>query len=107
MAGWQVELVILPLSATGTLTFNTGLTGQPDNNYIFSGLPTVGGPSFPEPDRLVDFEATFPFETVSVPAAPGANLLKTAFDASVDALGTFGVFAVPGVGHSEWTDEVL
>ncbi len=107
LAGWQVELVIIPLGATGSLTFNTGLTGKPDDNYLFNGLSTIGGPSFPEADRLVDFEATFPFATVSVPAAPGANLLKTAFDASTDAFGTFGIFAVSGLGHSEWTDDKI
>lgn len=110
LAGWQVSLQIVPLGATGTLTFNPGLTGKPGSNYIFDGFPNIGGPNFSNPpglDTLVNFEATFPFATVSVPAAPGANLLKTAFDASADAVGTFGIFAVAGLGNSEWTDDTI
>ena len=110
MAGWQVLLQIVPLGASGNLTFNAGATGTPDDNYIFDGLAIVGGPDFTNPpgfDSLFYFEAPFPSATVSVPAAPGANLLKTAFDASVDAAGTFGIFAVSGNGNSEWTDETF
>lgn len=110
LAGWQVLLQIIPLGGIGTLSFNVGATGKPDDNYIFDGVPNIGGPNFAIPpglDSLFYFEATFPFATVNVPTAPGANLLKTAFDASADAFGTFGIFVVSGLGNSLWTDDAL
>ena len=39
-----------------------------------------------------------------MPTDPGAGLLDMTFVASPSALGTFGLFAVGGVGNSEWSD---
>lgn len=107
LAGWQVLLRIVPLEGKGTLRFQPAATGKPESDYIFAGLTTLGGPNFEVPpglDTLFNFAAPVQFTTVEVPTAPGANLFQTAFDASQDAYGSFGVFAVAGAGRSEWGD---
>lgn len=55
-------------------------------------------------DTLFAFDASFSVDGVEVPTAPGANLLSIEFDVSSDADGTFGLFAVAGLGNTEWSD---
>ena len=107
LSGWQFLLAIVPdAGAMGTVEFSVPIL-PPDYilNGVNFGLSTLISTDLNPNDRLFAFDFEFPsVGGQPVPTAPGAGLLELAFTASADAMGTFGVFAVPGLGNTEWTD---
>lgn len=106
--GWQTTLWILPLpGSTGTVGFNS--TAEP-LGYVFGNRRVyMEDLSFPlTNDGMLAFDANFAgalLPPVAVPGPPGLNLNALDFEASIDASGLFGVFAVGGQARSEWTDD--
>ncbi len=107
--GWQTTLLILPTGGTGSVDFNSSV--QP-SDYVFGtrGAFYSEDLSFPaNSDGMFAMDASLDgsFTPVPVPVSgpPGLNLLELDFSASLDASGSFGVFAVGGLGRSEWTDD--
>lgn len=104
LTGWQLSLEVRPDDgATGAVTF--GAPSLPPTNYILDSL-NFGLSSFGKSSTsLFVFDFNSPFSGgVKVPTLPGAALLDLTFVASADAFGSFGVFALGGVGVSEWAD---
>ena len=99
MSGWQVTLSIAAdPGTTGTLTFNSpvGPTSSEPVNYVLAGI-NFGILATNSLSELLAFDVNEPFSGgIQVPTAPGANLLEIHFEASPNAQGTFGVFALPG-----------
>lgn len=105
MAAWQFVLVIAPeAGATGNLLFQN--SAMP-SNYIFDshnlGIVTSISNNGSQLSAN-DFDANF--GTV-VPGTPGANLLQVDVLASANASGHFGIFAVPGLANTVWTDSTF
>jgi hypothetical protein len=108
MAAWNVSLLIVgDAGSTGSVTFLNPASGTPPNpsNYVFrsNGLGIVvanGGSSL----TANDFFDPTAGPGSAVPGSPGASLLQLDFQASSNASGLFGVFAVQGAGATEWTD---
>lgn len=104
MAAWQFLLRIEPdAGATGQVGFNPGNRPTP---YVFDGVGTFGFTAAPmgSGSQLFAFDATaFPVTGVQV-TTTAANLVVFDVHASADASGTFGIYAVPGAGNTEWTD---
>ena len=103
LTAWQLRLAIIPNStATGSLEF---FAGAEPGNYVFEGTGQFGPNISNSGDKLFAVDFNFPDTGgVQIPLAPGANLLSIVFTPSVDALGTFGIFALNGLTNSEWTD---
>jgi hypothetical protein len=107
MAAWSFDLTIIPdAGATGTLTFQDPATSTPSNpsNYIFGtdgyGISADNGASSLTAN---DFYVGDGIGSV-VPGTPGANLLQIDFQASSNASGLFGIYAIEGVAVTQWTD---
>ncbi len=109
LAGWGVSLDIIALGgATGSVQYNSAAVAA--TNYVF-GAPTAffniiipaGNLSLNALDANIPVVGNPPI-FVQIPPSPGLNLLDLDFSASLDASGTFGIFARGGVGNSEWTD---
>jgi len=108
MAAWNIQLGIVPnAGTTGTLTFQDPVTGTPPNpgNYIFGvnglGISATNGGSILSANDFFDPNVG---PGVSVPGAPGANLLQMDFLASPNASGLFGIYAIQGAAFTQWTD---
>jgi PEP-CTERM motif len=108
MAAWNLQLEIVPNSgATGSLMFQDPATGTPPTppNYIFGsnglGIAVTNAGSMLSAN---DFFNPSAGPGMSVPGAPGANLLQMDFLASSNASGSFGIFAVEGAASTQWTD---
>jgi hypothetical protein len=105
MTSWQFWLRAIPdAGASGTLNPVNGIV--PDN-YVFEDTPRFGPiiASLPEdPTTLNALDLLLPPNppAVQIPTAPGKNLISMAFQASPDALGRFGIFAVDR--HTLWVD---
>jgi hypothetical protein len=111
MSAWNVQLEIIPIAATGTLTFQDPATALPPSppsphpaDYIFGGdglgiavtnLGTVLSAN--------DFYDPSFGSGINVPTS-GANLLQMTFLASLDASGLFGIYADRGLAATIWTD---
>lgn len=111
MAGWQVTLMIMPdAAATGQVGFNSAV--EP-SNYVFGtrGAFYSQNLSFPvNNDGMFALDANLDGSLNPAPVVvpvSGRNLNELGFVASADASGIFGVFVVPGVGNTEWTDAGL
>lgn len=111
MAAWNIQLEIIPESgASGTLTFQDPATGTPPipPNYIFGsnglGIAVSNGGSMLSANDFFDPTVGL---GAPVPGAPGANLLQIDFQASSNASGLFGIFAVEGGASTQWTDSNL
>jgi len=104
--GWQVTLVIIPGGgATGSVAFNSPATGTPPDpvNYIFQATTSFGISATNTTSQLLVFDLEFPAGAgVPVPLFPGVNLVEMDFSATIDATGTFGIYALP-LPNSEWT----
>jgi hypothetical protein len=97
MTGWQVALEITPdAGSTGEVQFASA--AQPAD-YIFP--VSMGYSTFLSGIALsgFDLDGTFTGAAVTID-----NLIEIAFEASPDAAGDFGVYAVGGFGANEWTD---
>jgi len=107
LAGWQTSLILIPdAGATGTIGF---LGAALPASYLLAGinfgLSTTISTTTTTNDSLFAFDVNFPFTGgVPVPVAPGAGLLEMEFSASGDASGSFGLFALGGLGATEWSD---
>ena len=109
LLGWQTTLWILPTGGTGTVGFNSNVEPV---NYVFGtrsgfhfqnlSFPTTSDGMFAMDAHVDGMGQLLP--PVTVPTSPGLNILELDFSASLDASGSFGVFAVGGAGRSEWTD---
>jgi len=106
LLGWQTTLWILPTGGSGSLGFNS--TAEPAN-YVFGARSFYNEDlTFPVTnDGMLAFDADLSLTGAAVPGPPGLNLNALDFIASADASGLFGVFAVGGVGRSEWTNASL
>jgi hypothetical protein len=104
MVAWQINVQIQQMSgATGTVTFNdpaTGTGGIAPNpsGYIFGnsgyGIYAVNtGTGLLASDNDSDPNG-----------ATGGNLLSVDFQASSDASGYFGIYALEGQANTVWTD---
>jgi len=104
LSAWQLSLAILPdTGAVGALTFNTA--SKPDANYLFPSGSNLGVTVINSGNELLAFDTNFPFSGgVDLPADLERNLLELSFLASSDAVGAFGLYALAGIGNSEWTD---
>jgi len=105
MAAWNILLMITPESgATGTLTFASPATGTPPNppNYIFG----TNGLGIAVTNTGAQLSANDFFDPSNGPGASAAlaNLLQMEFQATPNASGLFGVYAVEGVASTQWTD---
>ncbi|MEM1165514.1 MAG: hypothetical protein AAGI30_04410 [Planctomycetota bacterium] len=100
LTGWQVTLDIVPLAgATGTVEIFDVST--PSAGYLLEGAGFgIGANRNGENLTIFDFILFAP--PVQVPAAPGAPLFDYRLEASADALGDFGIYAVASL--SEWAD---
>ena len=105
MAGWQISLQIRPLAdATGAVAFDT--LSEP-SGYVFSSIANLGLSTSISDDTAFAFDLNFPFSGgVEIPTS-AVNLLRATFSVSADASGDFGLFAVGGLGNSEWGDAGL
>jgi hypothetical protein len=109
MSAWNVQLEIIPIAATGTLTFQDPATALPPPSphpadYIFGGdglgiAVTNSGTVL----SANDFYDTSFGPGVNVPTS-GANLLRMTFLASLDASGLFGIYADQGLAATNWPD---
>jgi hypothetical protein len=107
MAGWQFVLTIAPETASGTLVFqdpSTGIAPAP-SNYIF-GASGLGITVTNMGSNLAANDFFDPSVGPGVPGAgpPGATFFEMTFQASTDASGLFGVYAVRGAANTVWTD---
>lgn len=109
LGGWGVLLDIVPLGgATGSVEYNSVAVAA--TNYVFGAQQAFFSINvMPGNVSLNAMDANIPPQGgppnfVQIPPSPGLNLLDLDFSASLDASGTFGVFARGGVGNSEWTD---
>lgn len=102
LTAWQVSLEIEPQSgATGSLSF---VSATEPLNYSLSGA-NAGISVINSGDSLFAFDFNFPSTGgVQIPTEPGSPLLSFQVQASDDASGDFGIFALSGLGESEWTD---
>jgi hypothetical protein len=107
LTGWQISLEIIPeAGAVGLVTFASPAgpgAAEPanyvlgTNGFVISVTNTGNG--------LDAFDFNFPYTGgVEVPTDPGAALLQFTLLSSSDAAGDFGIYAVAGLGGSEWTD---
>jgi PEP-CTERM motif len=108
LAAWNFELEIIPQSgASGTLTFQGGVTGSPPNppNYVFGsnglGIAVTNTGSALSAN---DFFNPSVGSGVAVLGTPWASLLQMDFLASSNASGMFGIYAVEGAATTQWTD---
>ena len=107
MSGWNITLAIIPdAGASGTLAFKDPSTGAYPNpgNYIFGGdgIGIAGVNSGSTLSASDFFIGIGPGAVVS--GTPGSNLLQMDFQASSNASGLFGIFALDGAALTEWTD---
>jgi hypothetical protein len=109
LSGWQFTLMIVPdANARGTLAFESAV--PPASNYVLAttsvnfGLTTIPSPVNTATDTLTAFDFRVLGAAV-VPSHPGAGALVLELIASPDAQGTFGLFAVGGLGFTEWSDD--
>jgi hypothetical protein len=109
ISGWQFTLMIAPDAGSGgTLKFESA--ELPAGNYVLGttsinfGLTTIPTPVAAATDTLTAFDFRVTGSAV-VPGEPGAGALLLEFFASADARGTFGLFAVGGLGFTEWSDD--
>jgi hypothetical protein len=105
MAAWNFQLVIIADSgATGVLTFEFPATGTPPNppNYIFGS----NGLGIAVTDTGTQLAANDFFNPSIGPGASAAvaNLLQMEFQATQNASGLFGIYAVEGLALTQWTD---
>lgn len=103
LTGWQLRLMIEPSpGASGSVEFASAALPAA---YVFDGTTGFGLMANNSGDKLTALDFNFPYSGgVQVPDGAGTNLLSVTFSASSDAYGAFGVFAVGGVGNSQWTD---
>jgi hypothetical protein len=100
LTGWQVTLsIVADPGTTGSLTYNTATEPA---NYILPSFGAASGLGNTD-TQLQMFDSETPVVAVQVPTSSGANLLEVTLEASNNALGTFGIFAIDGV-DSLWTD---
>ncbi len=107
LTGWQIRLEIVPeAGSTGTVTFASplGPTAPDPPDYVLgtsgAGISVTNGGT-----TLLALDFNFPpTGGVDVPLDPGALLLAIELQASNDADGEFGIYALTGLGATEWTD---
>jgi len=104
LTGWQVSLVIVPEDGTlGRLDFDTA--SEPEVGYVFDSVGSLGVTTLVSDAELFAFDFHSPLSGgAELESNSSADLLQINLQASVDALGSFGVFAVPGPENSEWSD---
>jgi hypothetical protein len=105
MAAWNFDLVIIPENgASGTLTFDSPATGTPSNppSYIFGsnglGISVINTGSQLSANDF--FNPSFGLGA----SASAANLLQMDFQATQNASGLFGIYAMEGAALTQWTD---
>lgn len=107
LTGWQVSLAIIPeVGATGSVTFASpqGPLATEPTGYLLEGI-NLGITVINSGDELVAFDFNFPASGgVEVPTDPGSLLFLIELLTSNDAQGSFGIYAIPGSGNTEWTD---
>ena len=108
MTSWQFRVHAVPdARTTGILNF---ASGSEPSNYALAGVSHPFGPaSAPlpgDPTIFTALDTAVPTNVgAQVPTAPGANLLSITFGPSIDALGTFGIYALnSGSDSTIWTD---
>lgn len=100
LTGWQVTLDIEPLpGATGTVEIFD--VSQPAAGYLLEGSGFGLGANR-NGENLTVFDFILFASPVQVPVDPGAPLFEYTLEASTDALGGFGIYAVGRL--SEWSD---
>jgi Dockerin type I domain/PEP-CTERM motif len=101
MIGWKIGLTIMPdASAHGTLQFAAGAMPSP---YVFDGFFNSGAPYSISNGVFTALDQVFATDTgAQIPTAPGAKLQLVSFTPSLDALGTFGIYALPS--NTLWLD---
>ncbi len=107
LTGWQLSLAILPEpGAIGTVTFASpsGPVAAEPTDYLLNGV-NFGISASNTGNELFLFDFNFPASGgVEVPSDPGALLISLSVDSTIDARGDFGIYALAGLGGSEWTD---
>ncbi len=104
VTGWQASLSLVPEDgALGSLGFDSAT--EPQAGYAFESVGSLGVRAINSGAKLLAFDSHFPFSGgASVDSGSDVGLLEITLHASVDALGSFGLFAIPGLGNSEWSD---
>ncbi len=104
LTGWQASLLLVPDDgAVGSLVFDSAT--EPVDGYAFENVGSLGLGAVNSGTELLAFDTHFPFSGgASVDSGSDAALLDFTLQASADALGGFSVFAMPGLGSSEWSD---
>ena len=106
LTAWQLTLTIVPeRGASGTVSIANVLQAT---RYLLEGINlgfryTVTGGATVR-DTLVAFDLNFPFSGGARVPVTGSGLMDVSFAASANAAGTFGLYATPDVGSSEWSD---
>jgi hypothetical protein len=102
LGGWLLDLVIQPVTATGTLQFNSA-TLPAGASYVMNGNSTSLNGSVTN-TSVIAFAAApnSPFG-VSVPAS-GTYLLDLNFKTPDNASGLFALVAQPGIANTTWSD---
>jgi len=103
LGGWMLTLAIQPVSATGTLQFDS--RSLPTTDYVMEGNST--GLMGTITDSSIFAFAGVPNSPfgVAVPAS-GKYLLDITFKSPDNASGTFALVAVPGLFVTQWSNDV-